>query len=277
MTGIQNNIAFVWHVIGLLPPHRSVREGDVFNLFVCQPGGPGSIPWSCPGRGAAGGAIPDRTRNKGHLPHPRQDQGYPHPPEQMCGAGNMPLLLKLQNFLVNKKVLLRERKRHTASRIASARYAALSNGWGGTPPTIHPDLVREGGTLPHHPSRPGQGVPQVTPTIQSWDGVPPYPDLRWGILPPRPGMGYPPTQTLDGVPPPHLDLGRGTLPPPPPHPTSVDRLKILPSLILRMWAVNIMFNRYRFWNWILRVKFPKMELSSSHVFYHVYLQTCHIV
>ena len=31
----------------------------------------------------------------------------------------------------NKKVLLRERKRHTARRIASARYSALSPGGGG--------------------------------------------------------------------------------------------------------------------------------------------------
>ena len=33
----------------------------------------------------------------------------------------------------NKKVLLRECKRHTARRVGSARYAALSSGWGGTP------------------------------------------------------------------------------------------------------------------------------------------------
>ena len=37
----------------------------------------------------------------------------------------------------NKKVLLRERKRHNARRVASARYAALSNGGGGVP---HPVL-----------------------------------------------------------------------------------------------------------------------------------------
>ena len=81
--------------------------------------------------------------------------------------------------LVNKKVLLRERKRHTAHRVASARYAALSHGLGG-------------------------GLP---PTIQTWSGGYPPTDLRWGTPhldlgwgnPPRPEMGYP-----------HLDLGRGT-------------------------------------------------------------------
>ena len=44
---------------------------------------------------------------------------------------------------INKKVLLRERKKHTARRVASARYAALSpNGGGGYP---HP--VTMGRTL----------------------------------------------------------------------------------------------------------------------------------
>ena len=53
--------------------------------------------------------------------------------------------------IVHKKVLLRERKRHTAHRVASARYAA-------PPPTPTPDL--------------GQGTP---PPPQTWDGVPPPP------------------------------------------------------------------------------------------------------
>ena len=44
----------------------------------------------------------------------------------------------------DKKVLLRERKRDTARRVASARYAALSHGWEGTSDTP-PE------------SRPGQG------------------------------------------------------------------------------------------------------------------------
>ena len=66
----------------------------------------------------------------------------------------------------NKKVLLRERKRQTAHHVASARYAALSNGGGGYPiqswwgvPQVPP------------PSRPGLGE-GGTPT--------PCPDLGWG-------------------------------------------------------------------------------------------------
>ena len=110
--------------------------------------------------------------------------------------------------IFNKKVLLRERKRHTARRVASTRYAALSNpdlvgggtpsrpGQGGVPPTHHPDLV--GGGTP--------GIP--TPTIQTWSGGLPHPDLAWGgtLGTPQTGMEYPPT--WDGVLP--LDLGWGT-------------------------------------------------------------------
>ena len=71
----------------------------------------------------------------------------------------------------NKKVLLRERKRHTARRIASVRYAALSCGggypiWGVAQPGLD-----GGGTpshvwgVPHNGGYPGQvlmvgGVPQ---------------------------------------------------------------------------------------------------------------------
>ena len=132
--------------------------------------------------------------------------------------------------ITKKKVLPRERKRHTACRVASTRYAALSNGEGGDPryPLHHPDLV--GGYPP--PSRPGMGYPPprpemgYPPTIQTWDGVPPlrsemgyslhldlgwgtplprpwmgyppYPDLRWGTPPsPRPGMGYPPPRKCE--------------------------------------------------------------------------------
>ena len=80
--------------------------------------------------------------------------------------------LRLSRFLcshalliLNKKVLVRERKRHTARRVASP--------WprrGGYLPwdNPHPDLAREvptlaGGYLPwgNPPSRPGQGVPTL--------------------------------------------------------------------------------------------------------------------
>ena len=100
---------------------------------------------------------------------------------------------------MNKKVLLRERKRHTSRRAASARFA---DGGGGTPSS-----PGQGDT----PSSLGQwGVPRnmildegtthqqngVSPPIQTWDGIPPSISR----------MGY--------SPPPHPDLGRGTPSPP---------------------------------------------------------------
>ena len=120
--------------------------------------------------------------------------------------------------LFNKKVFLRERKRHTARRVASARYAALCNGGGG-------DGVLPGhGVPPRHEVPPWTwGTPKTWGTSPRW-GTPlrwdtPYPDLRWGTLHldlgwgtplPRPGMGYPLPRPEMGYPP---DLGRGT-----PHP-----------------------------------------------------------
>ena len=71
----------------------------------------------------------------------------------------------------NKKVLLRERKRHTACHVTVASACYSGGGTMGTP-------------LPG----PGMGYP---PTW-TWDGVLPYPDL---------GRGTPPTWTWDGVPP----------------------------------------------------------------------------
>ena len=91
----------------------------------------------------------------------------------------------------NKKVLLRERKRHTAHRIASAHYAALCNGgtpsqvWGGTPSQVGGYPISGQGGYPIsgrgvHPSQ-VWGVPRVPPPPpgQTWDGVPPRPE-RWG-------------------------------------------------------------------------------------------------
>ena len=92
----------------------------------------------------------------------------------------------------NKKVLLRERKRHTARRVASARYADLS-----------PD--EGGGGVPHPVSW------MRVPPISTWDGVP----LIWiwdGVPHSGPGMGYPCLDLRWGIP---LcpDLGWGTHPP----------------------------------------------------------------
>ena len=152
-------------------------------------------------------------------------------------------------FHRNKKVLLRERKRHTTRRVASARYAALCNGGEGcTPSQVGgypiqglgggvPHLRCRGyptsglGTPPHHPDlgwgtpRPEIGYPASkmvylpdlrwgTPNLR-W--VPPGPEMRYP--PPRPGWDTPPTQTWDGVPPPTQtwDGARsGTGYPPPP-------------------------------------------------------------
>ena len=80
----------------------------------------------------------------------------------------------------------------------------------------HPDLV--GGVPWVPPSRPGMGYPP----------------------PPRPGMGYspPPSQTWDGVPPPDL-TGY------PPRCGLTNKLKTVPSPILRMRAVTTM-KRHQF-------------------------------
>ena len=105
------------------------------------------------------------------------------------------LSVKLLMLIIskNKKVLLRERKRHTARRIASGRYAGRggtpSSHGGGVPPSSH------GGGYPI-PGLVG-GVPQPVPRVT----CPPHPDLRWGTPSPihRPWMGYVPTH----LPPPH--------------------------------------------------------------------------
>ena len=110
--------------------------------------------------------------------------------------------------LFNEKVLLRERNRHTARRVASTPSVVLTREGGGYPiPAVgiphlgyrHPDLARgvphpcHGGTPPHldltgeppHQSGPGQGIP----------------------LPSRPGWGTPPPlQSGPGQGTPYLDL-----------------------------------------------------------------------
>ena len=106
---------------------------------------------------------------------------------------------KNPNRSTNKKVLLRERKRHTARRAASARYAGGGGGY-------HPDLAR--GVPP--PSRPGWGVPRYPLTIQTGPGG--YPDLGWGT-PHHPNLGSG-TPLLH-----HPDLGWIT---PPPRPGTVN-------------------------------------------------------
>ena len=142
-------------------------------------------------------------------------------------------------FKLNKKVLLRERKRHTARCVASTRYAGLV----GTPATgggVPPAWIWMGGApcpgtggtpgtqsaldgvakVPPHqldgvPPLPGPGVPHFHFEIANdwlWLGVPwgTPPSAGWGI-PPSAGWGTPPPHhQLDGVPPPTIGKDKGT-------------------------------------------------------------------
>ena len=122
--------------------------------------------------------------------------------------GNKVLTLQ-QKFLstettCNKKVLLRERKRHTARRVASTPYVVLS----GHPP--QPGYPPGQGTPPARvPPRPeypplGRVPPPTGPgRVPPRPGYP-QPGYPLGRVPPRPG--YPPTR----VPPP---AGPGRVPP----------------------------------------------------------------
>ena len=103
----------------------------------------------------------------------------------------------------NKKVLLRERKRHTARRVASTPTCWC--GWGGYPRYAPCPDLGWGTPLPW----PGKVVP---PPILTWmGGYPmllmrdPPPILTWDRVPPPPPIltweGVPPILTWDGVPP----------------------------------------------------------------------------
>ena len=137
---------------------------------------------------------------------------------------------------------------------------------GGVP---HPVIVG-GGTwgIPHHPDLAG-GYPWYPPsTSQTWLGYPPHhPDLAGGVPPrgARPGQGTPPPSRPGwGTPPHHPDLAGIPLPPScrpgwgtPPQPSRpgwgtpplqsrcelTNKLKTVPSPILRMRAVIIMLFR----------------------------------
>ena len=108
-----------------------------------------------------------------------------------------------------KKVLLREPKRHTARRVASARYADLSRG-------VTPSQVR-GGTPSHVPGGTPSHVWGGTPSqVQGWypfPGLGGYPIPGLGCTPlARPGMGYPPGPDLGWGTPLPSRPGRGTPP-----------------------------------------------------------------
>ena len=117
-----------------------------------------------------------------------------------CHAPDAPVFVvgthidEVSDFRTNKKVLLRELKRHTARRAASVRCADLSwLGWGGTFPG------QRGGTFPGQ--RGGGTYPgwrEGVPTLARGRGT--YPGWGWGTYPGQ-GEGVP---TLAG--------GRGTYP-----------------------------------------------------------------
>ena len=99
----------------------------------------------------------------------------------------------INETLLNKTVLLRERKRHTARRVASTPYVVLTGNPPPPPARVPPP------SWPGWGGYPAGGVPdQGTPPAR----VPPP-----GRVPPW--AGYPPAR----VPPPQLDLAR--YPPPP--------------------------------------------------------------
>ena len=151
--------------------------------------------------------------------------------------------------MIYKKVLLRERKRHTDRSVSSTPSVNLYGGyprWGN--PT-ESDLARGvplggggtwGGVLPPPgvpPSRSDMGVPEMGYTpCHSWLRYHPHPHQTW--------PGYPPPPSdLAGVTPPPIGPGWGTPHrtwPGYPHP-GVDRLKTLPSLVLRTRSVTSMW------------------------------------
>ena len=80
------------------------------------------------------------------------------------------------------------------------------------------------------------------PPIQTWDGYPPLLNLGWGTPTPSTGWDTPCLDLGQGTP--HPDLGRGTpigrWGTPPSWCELTHRLKILPSPILQMQALNIL-------------------------------------
>ena len=124
----------------------------------------------------------------------------------------------------NKKVLLRERKRHTACRVASTPYVVLP---GYPPPARVPPR-------PGYP--PSQGTPPPGyPPGWTWQGTP---QLDLAGYPPcqgTPPPGYPPRLDLAGYPPwlPHGILGNVAkhygIWVPPPRCELTNKVKLLPS------------------------------------------------
>ena len=182
-----------------------------------------------------------------------------------------------------------ERKRHTARRITSACYD------GGVPHPLmvrgvpHPVMV---GGLPHslivgglshpvmvrgtrgtpHPDL-ARVVPWVPPTIQTWlggtpgtpphhpdlVGVPPHHNLAGYPPPSRPGWGTPSTiKTWPGYPPPPTIQTWPWYPPPPPSRCGLtNKLKTVPSPILRK------YRNHRLYVYLPLLNMYNMSASAS--------------
>ena len=168
-------------------------------------------------------------------------------------------------IILDKKVLLRERKRHTAHRVASIPYVVLTGyppgqgtpparvpPWPGYPPARvspparvppQPGYPPWPGYPPNQGTPPGQGTPQ--PGYPPWSGYPPKPGY-----PPRPGYppwpGYPPGQgtplDLAGYPP-WLDLAGYPPPAAPWH--SGKCCKALWDMGTPLWTDRIMEGQTR--------------------------------
>ena len=175
-------------------------------------------------------------------------------------------LYSTPKHIINKKVLLREHKSHTAHRLAALSPDLQT---GGVPPSSRdmgvPHPIPTGEEVPPsspdgaYPSSRDMGVPYPIPTgggvppsspdgaypIQSWMGVTPcilnggYRLLicEGGIPSSWPVMGVPPVSQM-GTPPP-VRTGWGTPNQPDGVPSAmVDKVKTLPSVILRMRAIT---------------------------------------
>ena len=100
------------------------------------------------------------------------------------------LIVYLQRKSQYKKVLLRERKRHTARRVASTPYVVLTGyppSPGRVPPPTRVPPSRQGTPPPGYPPPgrvpPHQGTPpRVPPPGWTWQGTPPPHQLPHGIL-----------------------------------------------------------------------------------------------
>ena len=191
-------------------------------------------------------------------------------------------------FICNKKVLLRERKRHTARHAASTPYVVLSLltppadppppcGWPTPPPRLthpSPQLTHASPLLTHPSPVADPPLPQLTHpsprlTHPSPPADPPLPPVADPSLPPP---ADPPWQ-LD-LTPPRLDLTH----PPCGQTEGQTRVKTLPSPILRMRAViNVTFPSFssfqillckgRNSKQVIKVKFIKWKYNMLSLWY----------